>query len=83
MTHVVCMLTAKNRDRLRNPTLGSRVGYGLPRPCYRSLSVFRTWDNNDVLNTAVTGTPADRSPNYKPRFLLHEQYAEIVVQHVM
>ena len=25
MTHVTCRLTAKNRDRLRNPTLGSRV----------------------------------------------------------
>jgi len=25
MTHVTCMLTAKNRDQIRNPTLGSRV----------------------------------------------------------
>ena len=25
MTHVTCKLTAKNRDRLRNPTLGNRV----------------------------------------------------------
>ena len=25
MTHVTCRLTAKNRDELRNPTLGSRV----------------------------------------------------------
>jgi len=25
MTHVTCRLTAKNRDQLRNPTLGSRV----------------------------------------------------------
>jgi len=25
MTHVSCRLTAKNRDQLRNPTLGSRV----------------------------------------------------------
>ena len=25
MTHVICRLTAKNRDQLRNPTLGSRV----------------------------------------------------------
>ena len=25
MTRVTCMLTAKNRDRLRNPTLGNRV----------------------------------------------------------
>ena len=28
MTHVTCRLTAKNRDQLRNPTLGNRVmGY--------------------------------------------------------
>ena len=25
MTHVTCWLTAKNRDQLRNPTLGNRV----------------------------------------------------------
>jgi len=25
MTHVTCRLTAKDRDRLRNPTLGNRV----------------------------------------------------------
>ena len=28
MTHITCRLTAKNRDQLRNPTLGNR--YGLP-----------------------------------------------------
>jgi len=25
MTHVTCRLTAKNRDQLRNPTLGNRI----------------------------------------------------------
>jgi len=25
MTHATCKLTAKNRDQLRNPTLGNRV----------------------------------------------------------
>jgi len=25
MTHIACRLTAKNRDQLRNPTLGNRV----------------------------------------------------------
>jgi len=25
MTHVTCRLTVKNRDQLRNPTLGNRV----------------------------------------------------------
>jgi len=28
MTHVTCRLTAKNRDELRNPTLG--IEYGIP-----------------------------------------------------
>ena len=30
MTHVTCRLTTKNRDQLRNPTLGSRVWATLP-----------------------------------------------------
>ena len=30
MTHVTCRLTAKNRDQLRNPTLGNRVWATLP-----------------------------------------------------
>ena len=25
MTHITCRLTAKNRDQLRNPTLGNRI----------------------------------------------------------
>ena len=25
MTHITCRLTTKNRDQLRNPTLGNRV----------------------------------------------------------
>jgi len=29
MTHVTCRLTAKNRDQLRNPTLGNRVTFCL------------------------------------------------------
>jgi len=30
MTHVTCRLTGKNRDQLRNPTLGNRVWATLP-----------------------------------------------------
>jgi len=33
MTHVICRLTAKNRDRLRNP-IRSVIEYGLPLPFY-------------------------------------------------
>ena len=32
MTLVTCRLTAKNRDQLRNPTLGNVIEYGLPFP---------------------------------------------------
>ena len=28
MTHVICWLTAKDRDQLRNPTLGNQGGPG-------------------------------------------------------
>ena len=42
MTHVTCRLTAKNRDQLRNPTLGNRVGYGLPLPFTSSPKLFTT-----------------------------------------
>jgi len=34
MIHVTCRLTAKNRDQLRNPTLGSRV--------WATFTFFRT-----------------------------------------
>ena len=33
---ITCRLTAKNRDQLRNPTLGNRV-YGLALPLYVDL----------------------------------------------
>ena len=38
MTHITCRLTAKNRDQLRNPTLGNRV-WGLPLPFLARLAV--------------------------------------------
>jgi len=34
MTHVTCRLTAKNRDQLRNPTLGNRVWTTLELACH-------------------------------------------------
>ena len=41
MTHVTCRLTAKNRDQLRNPTLGNRVWATLfyPTLCYKEFVV--------------------------------------------
>ena len=40
MTHVTGRLTAKNRDQLRNPTLGV-IEYALPFYCYIVFSVLR------------------------------------------
>ena len=46
MTHVTCRLTAKNRDQLRNPTLGNRVWatftfYTPLRPPFASMPSIR------------------------------------------
>jgi len=41
MTHVTCRLTAKNRDQLRNPTLGNRVWATFPFEVTDSSSVKR------------------------------------------
>jgi len=40
MTHVTCMLTAKNRDQLRNPTLGNRVWATLPHADFLNLDFY-------------------------------------------
>ena len=37
MTHVTCRLTAKNRDRLRNPMLGNRVWATFTFLCQREV----------------------------------------------
>ena len=37
MTHITCRLTAKNRDQLRNPMLGNRLGATFTF-CTRSLT---------------------------------------------
>ena len=40
MTHITCRLTVKNRDQLRNPTLGNRDGLSLPFT-FNAVSVWR------------------------------------------
>ena len=45
MTHVTCMLTAKYRDQLHNPTLDNRVGYGLPFYTVNVCVVHGLFDN--------------------------------------
>jgi len=51
MTHVICRLTAKNRDQLRDPTLGSRV-----------WATFTFADDSSANeNIAVNDTPEETS----------------------
>ena len=49
MTHVTCRLTAKNRDQLRNPTLGNRV-----RSTVTSFTLVRS-----VMRPAIPQTRPD------------------------
>ena len=56
MTHVICRLTAKNRDQLRNPTLGKRVRATfafLLDPNF-DLTLNPNHNTNDVLNNPAT-----------------------------
>ena len=70
MTHVTCRLTAKNRDQLRNPTLGNRVwatftfftGNGLPREpalCQLYRHTFVPYAARGYLVTDMTQCLAD------------------------
>jgi len=47
MTHITCRLTAKNRDQLRNPTLGNLVWAAFYRD---SVLVDNTDDNSRVFS---------------------------------
>jgi len=42
MTYVTCRLTAKNRDQLRNPTLGNRIWATFMRTGKRTCHVIST-----------------------------------------
>ena len=81
MTHITCRLTAKNRDQLRNRTLGSRVGATFTflslsrvRPCRRRAR--RTAGRCDVRrcrptargpSTTTTATAARAATTAVPR----------------
>ena len=57
MTHVTCRLTAKNRDPLRNPTLGNRVlAPFLSRPTIGPLCVC-VWTITCKLKNKIIGRP--------------------------
>jgi len=50
MTHVTCRLTAKNRDRLRNPTLGNRVWASFFYLSRRQRSSYSATVHSEITN---------------------------------
>ena len=69
MTHVICRLTAKNRDQLRNRTLGNRV-YRLSLPfstkVQKSTVQYKRedWSSASVLNHTIVTDPTIRQPGF-------------------
>ena len=53
MTHVTCRLTAKNRDQLRDPTLG--IEYGLPYLFMLVMTIARWGLKLEVIGPYVKG----------------------------
>jgi len=50
MTHITCRLTAKNRDQLRNPTLGNRVWTTFLCPIWAIRLVAGYWKSRSKVN---------------------------------
>ena len=61
MTHITCRLTAKNRDQLRDPTLGNRV--------WAAFALFTMRRPNDRAEHQLSASLSDESP--KGACLLH------------
>ena len=55
MTHVTCRLTAKNRDQLRNPTLGNRVWAAVFRVFVSTSVCIHTQEVLAEMRTVVEG----------------------------
>jgi len=54
MTHVTCRLNAKDRDQLRNPTLGNRVWATFTFTVQRARGI--TWSGaDDILAKSFSG----------------------------
>jgi len=80
MTHVTCRLTAKNRDQLRNPTLGNRVWATF-------LVTEKRWCSQDAVAigylrprtikglTALTGAPYIPTVTLAPSALYARAYS--------
>ena len=67
MTHVTCRLTAKNRDQLRNPTLGNRV---------RATFTFST--TRKV--SAVADEPSRRATSFSRQWCMDDQCDKFAVE---
>ena len=62
MTHVTCRLTAKNRDQLRNPTLGNRVWSSFTFTCYRGCAASSQTRRGCNIDVVVRTKPKCRIP---------------------
>ena len=78
MTHVTCRLTAKNRDRLRNPTLGNRVTFCL------FFITRQVVSGHHVLSATVEAISAERICNGDDVFsIAHREHSALLVQSLL
>jgi len=77
MTHVTCWLTAKNRDLLRNPTLGNRVGDTFT---FTFTFTFNAFSISPALVLPAHGARADNCRR-TPAALMHPEQTQSDVSH--
>jgi len=70
MIHVTCMLTAKNRDQLRNPTLGNRVWAMIPLPLLE-------WQDLSGRHSGVRGANIAAQARSERRFTVASQFSPV------
>ena len=68
MTHITCRLTAKNRDQLRNPTLGNRVWAAFLRSAKLTPRVFFPYPDSRRIDCDISISPC--SPDCGNRYLI-------------
>ena len=82
MIHFTCRLTAKNRDQLRNPTLGNRVGLWASVTFYKSLTqckvpvyvYFMLFARPQIISFSSSCTPLSPHNAARVRFIIVEIY---------
>ena len=67
MTHATCRLTAKNRDQLRNPTLGNRVWAICTFTAYRAVTEHNIDRGGSGRKETGMGTGEDGSQSVRER----------------